>query len=203
MIWEQYVLVVTTQCWQNKCLPLWRKNLRLNRDLSMKVQENNILGLKLNLHEALSTSPNTYKVYYQNSSTDVKRSQNLHHLISLPLLQLLVSKGIQKRKNKDRIISWDFTFKNWLGVTKRFPIEHFYIDNGRSILRFFFLASVTCFAIVIHTSNSKLTLTRINASFRCVKYNETTEKTRSAKITSSHITNMTTSALHQGKRRRK
>lgn len=82
-----------------------------------------------------------------------------------------------------------------MDVAKKFSIAHFYIDNGRSILRFFFLASVTCFAIVTHTSNNKLALTKMNASFRFVKYNETTEKIRSAKITSSHITKMTTSAL--------
>ena len=42
-------------------------------------------------------------------------------------------------------------------------------------------------------------LTNIKASRMCLKYKETTEKTRKAKMTSSHITNTTTSTLHHDK----
>ncbi|KAJ6680947.1 hypothetical protein OIU74_019431 [Salix koriyanagi] len=70
-----------------------------------------------------------------------------------------------------------------------------YIDKGRSILRFFFLANRTCFVTFMHKSNSKVMHTRINASCICLKYKETAEKTRNAMIKSSHITNNTTSTL--------
>lgn len=76
----------------------------------------------------------------------------------------------------------------------------FYIDNGRSILRFFFLASRTCFVIFMHKSNSTVMQTNTKASWMCLKYKETTEKTKNAKITSSHITKTTTSTLHHNKR---
>lgn len=40
-------------------------------------------------------------------------------------------------------------------------------------------------------------LTKIIASRICLKYNETAEKTRKARMTSSHITNITTSTLEE------
>lgn len=75
----------------------------------------------------------------------------------------------------------------------------FYIDNGRSILRFFFLASLTCFVIFMHRSNRTVMQTKIKASRMCLKYRETTENTKKAKIISSHITKTTTSTLHHKK----
>lgn len=85
-------------------------------------------------------------------------------------------------------------------VGQRSLLDTFYIDNGRSILRFFFLASRTCFVIFMHKSNSTVTQTNTKASWMCLKYKETTEKTKNAKITSSHITKTTTSTLHHNKR---
>jgi len=41
--------------------------------------------------------------------------------------------------------------------------------------------------------------TRMNASCICLKYRETAEKTRNARITSSHITKITTSTLEEGR----
>lgn len=73
----------------------------------------------------------------------------------------------------------------------------FYIDNGRSILRFFFLASLICFVIFMLSINSTVMQTNINASRMCLKYKETAEKTRKAIMTSFHITKTTTSTLHQ------
>lgn len=71
----------------------------------------------------------------------------------------------------------------------------FYIDNGSSILLFFFPATLTCFVIFMHRSNNNVMHTRIKASCICLKYKETAEKTRKANITSSHITKATTSTL--------
>jgi hypothetical protein len=45
--------------------------------------------------------------------------------------------------------------------------------------------------------------TNIKASRICLKYKETTEKTKKAKITSSHITKTTTSTLHHTKSKQK
>lgn len=70
-----------------------------------------------------------------------------------------------------------------------------YMDNGRSILRFFFLANLTCFVIFMHKSNSIVTQTKIKASRIRLKYRETAEKTRKARIMSSHIINTRTSIL--------
>jgi len=78
---------------------------------------------------------------------------------------------------------------------KRLAASKVYIDKGRSILRFFFLANRTCFVTFMHISNSKVMHTRINASRICLKYKETAEKTKNAMIKSSHITNTTTSTL--------
>lgn len=75
----------------------------------------------------------------------------------------------------------------------------FYIDNGRSILRFFFLANLTCFVIFMHKSNSIVMHTRMKASCICLKYRETAAKTRKARITSSHMTKITTSTLEEGR----
>ncbi|PON60585.1 hypothetical protein PanWU01x14_151970 [Parasponia andersonii] len=78
-----------------------------------------------------------------------------------------------------------------------------YIDNGRSILRLFFLANLTCFVILMHKSKSIVMHTKINARRKCLKYKETAEKTKKAKMTSSHITKITTSTLHQQMGRKK
>lgn len=80
---------------------------------------------------------------------------------------------------------------------KRLAASKVYIDKGRSILRFFFLANRTCFVTFMHISNSKVMQTRINASRICLKYKETAEKTKNAMIKSSHITNTTTSTLEE------
>lgn len=89
----------------------------------------------------------------------------------------------------------DLQNKSWV-LEKTFQLVLFYIDNGRSILRFFFLANLTCFVTFMHKSSSIVMLTNIIASRICLKYNETAEKTRKARMTSSHITNITTSTLH-------
>lgn len=96
-------------------------------------------------------------------------------------------------------LPWIFNPLEWGKVWKQAKDQDlipFYIDNGRSILRFFFLASLTCFVIFMHKSNSTVTQTNIKASWMCLKYKETAEKTRKAKIISSHITKTTTSTLH-------
>lgn len=49
----------------------------------------------------------------------------------------------------------------------------------------------------MHKSNSIVTITKIKASRICLKYKETAEKTRKARITSSHITKTTTSTLEE------
>ncbi|KAG5542528.1 hypothetical protein RHGRI_022165 [Rhododendron griersonianum] len=74
-----------------------------------------------------------------------------------------------------------------------------YIDNGRSILLFFFRSCLTFFATFMHKSRRKVTQTKIKASFICLKYNKTAEKTRQANMTSSHITKTTTEKLEQKK----
>jgi hypothetical protein len=74
-----------------------------------------------------------------------------------------------------------------------------YIERGRSILRFFFLACLTCFVIFIQRSNSKVTQSRIKASCNRLKYKDTAENTTSANITSSHMTKTTTSTLEEEK----
>lgn len=89
----------------------------------------------------------------------------------------------------------DLQNKSWV-LEMTFQLVLFYIDNGRSILRFFFLANLTCFVTFMHKSSSIVMLTKIIASRICLKYNETAEKTRKARMTSSHITNITTSTLH-------
>lgn len=73
------------------------------------------------------------------------------------------------------------------------------MDNGRSILRFFFLANLICFVIFMHRSNSMVTQIKIKASCMCRKYKDTAEKTKKARITSSHITKTTTSTLEEPK----
>lgn len=70
-----------------------------------------------------------------------------------------------------------------------------YIDKGRSILRFFFRVSLICLVIFMNRSNSSVVQSRTMASLKCLKYNETAEKTRKAKITSSHTTKIATSTL--------
>lgn len=75
----------------------------------------------------------------------------------------------------------------------------FYIDNGRSILRFFFLASVTCFVTFMHRSNRIVMHAKIKVSCICLKYNETAENTRKARMRSSHITKTTTSTLEDAR----
>lgn len=82
-------------------------------------------------------------------------------------------------------------------MCKNLLLIHGYIERGRSILRFFFLAILTCFAIFIQTNNSKQTQSKMNASSNRFKYNETAENTRNAKITSSQITKTTTSTLEE------
>lgn len=72
-----------------------------------------------------------------------------------------------------------------------------YKDKGRSILRFLFRASFTCFVIFMHKSNSSVTHNKITASLKCLKYKETPEKTKNAKITSSHTTKIATSTLEE------
>ena len=84
-----------------------------------------------------------------------------------------------------------------LGVASNF-IE-LYIDNGRSILLLFLRASLTCFVIFMHKNSSNVMQTKMIASFICLKYNETAENTRKAKMISSHITKITTSTLHSWK----
>nr|KYP64805.1 hypothetical protein KK1_019413 [Cajanus cajan] len=51
----------------------------------------------------------------------------------------------------------------------------------------------------MHKSNRIVMQTKKKASRMCLKYKETTEKTKKAKITSSHITKTTTSTLHHNK----
>lgn len=74
-----------------------------------------------------------------------------------------------------------------------------YIDSGRSILGFSFWPSLTCFVILVHTSNSMVMHINIKASCKRWKYKETAEKTKSAGMTGSHGTKITTSTLHAKK----
>lgn len=95
---------------------------------------------------------------------------------------------------------WILTHKKkglWIGRTSL--VMRFYMDKGRSILLFFLLANLTCFVIFMHKSNSIVIDTKTKASRMCLKYKETAEKTRKARITSSHITNTTTSTLEEEK----
>ena len=84
-----------------------------------------------------------------------------------------------------------FTQSKWWTTN----LNQYYMDKGRSILRFFFLATLTCFVTFMHKSKSIVIETRINARRMCLKYKETAENTKKARITSSHITNITTSTL--------
>lgn len=70
------------------------------------------------------------------------------------------------------------------------------MDNGRSILLFFFLANLTCFVTFMHRSNNIVMHTKIKANCICRKYKETAENTKNDSIISSHITKITTSTLH-------
>lgn len=81
--------------------------------------------------------------------------------------------------------------------------DWYYIDKGRSILRLFFLANLTCFVILMHKSKSIVMHNKINARRTCLKYKETAEKTKKAIMTSSHITKITTSTLHPEMERKK
>lgn len=74
-----------------------------------------------------------------------------------------------------------------------------YIDNGRSILRCFFRATLTCFVIFMHKSRSSVVHNKNIESLKCLKYNETAENTKNAKITSSHITKTATSTLEEAR----
>lgn len=69
------------------------------------------------------------------------------------------------------------------------------MDNGRSILLFFFLANLTCFVTFMHRSNNNVMHTKIKANCICRKYKETAENTKKDRIMSSHITKITTSTL--------
>ncbi|KAJ6414359.1 hypothetical protein OIU84_007054 [Salix udensis] len=110
-------------------------------------------------------------------------------------LHIAINEGIWGPMQKSEIMSIYST--KWRWFRKRFPTCKLYIDKGRSILRFFFLANRTCFVIFMHKSNSIVMHTKMNASRVCLKYKETAEKTRNAMITSSHITNTTTSILQE------
>ena len=74
-----------------------------------------------------------------------------------------------------------------------------YIDKGRSILRFFLRANLTLLVIFISKSNSSITNRKITARLKCLKYNDTAEKTRNARMTSSHITKIATSTLEEAR----
>lgn len=74
-----------------------------------------------------------------------------------------------------------------------------YIESGRSILRFFFLADLTCLVTFMQTSSSKVTHTKMKANCNRLKYKETAENTKKAKMTSSQMTKTTTSTLPQTK----
>lgn len=71
------------------------------------------------------------------------------------------------------------------------------MDNGRSILRFFFLESLNCFVTFMHTSSKNEMHTKIKASLKCLKYKETAENTKKARMTNSHNTKTTTSTLEE------
>lgn len=73
------------------------------------------------------------------------------------------------------------------------------MDNGRSILRFFFLESLNCFVTFMHKSSNNVMHTKIKASLKCLKYKETAENTKKARMTNSHNTNTTTSTLRPNK----
>jgi hypothetical protein len=115
-------------------------------------------------------------------------------------LQIAINQGKRGPTQKSEIISIYSTKLCW--YRKRFTTCKVYMDKGRSILRFFFLANRTCFVTFMHKSNSIVMHTKINASRICLKYKETAEKTKNAMTTSSHITNTTTSTLqeHTGQR---
>ncbi|CAL1355412.1 unnamed protein product [Linum trigynum] len=49
----------------------------------------------------------------------------------------------------------------------------------------------------MHSTNINVRQTKMKASRMCLKYKDTAEKTRKARTTSSHMTNMTTSTLHK------
>lgn len=71
-----------------------------------------------------------------------------------------------------------------------------YIDNGRSILRFVFLSSLTCFIIFNPISKRIVMHIKQNASRIYLKYSETADKTRKARIMSSHTADIIKSTLH-------
>ncbi|KAJ6399693.1 hypothetical protein OIU77_020277 [Salix suchowensis] len=154
---------------------------------------------------SVTSSPPPAKPYQSSIPTDEKSPIQLASILlitsTIPLDQLAL--GIQltiaiqqggKARCKGQKL-YQSTQQSCVGLGKGSTACKVYIDKGRSILRFFFLANRTCFVTFMHKSNSKVMHTRINASCICLKYKETAEKTRNAMIKSSHITNNTTSTL--------
>lgn len=99
---------------------------------------------------------------------------SFHQLVSSKIHRNQEKKKKEKKKNKrlaEAVTKSSHHLHNPSKGTllKNIPSLEFYIDNGSSILRFFFRASLICFVILMHINSRNVKHIKIKASLRWLK----------------------------------